>query len=619
MKRFARVSLACVLLTALGCGEQPPKADTAPASATPAPTETQLLHAWMDEHFAEELGFMPWRKALYGIKDEDAGRIGDFSEHGLEQMLAWRREASAELQQRFDYDALTPLGKDSYDLWLYVTARAESEHRHIANHYLFNQHGGHARRLPQILISLHQVETPQDAADYVSRIRAASAALQQLITRARLYADGGVHPPYFAFEIVLREAKRLSSGQPFDDSDQDNPIWADFKDEVAKLAAARAVTPAQAGQLQADARAALLEDWGPAYGSLLEWLQLDRPHAAEPAIGAGSLPDGNDYYAERLAYHSTTDLSPEQVHRVGLDNVERLLAELRAIQNQLGFEGSLQEFFAQMRDSTADRRFYYSNDDAGRQAYIDESTALLDKMKANLPRLFGLLPKADLVVKRVEPYREQAGAAQHYNPSSPDGSRPGVYYAHLIDMTSMPRYQLESVAYHEGVPGHHMQIAIANELQGVPDFRKRARMTAFTEGWALYAEGLAREIPGTYSDPYSEVGRLNDEIWRAVRLVVDTGLHAKGWSEQQAIDYMMQNTMNTRGQSRSEIRRYIVDPGQATGYMLGTLKIRELRQRAASRLGEGFDVRAFHDTVLGSGPLPLWMLERKVERWIGAY
>jgi len=619
----ARILTACLLLAGSGCSDAPTTQASAPSQAVAAQQAreqaTAQLHAWVDERFAEELSFFPLRKAFYGIKDEDAGRVGDLTEQGLDEVLTWRRRTAAQLQSLFDYDALSPTGQDTYDLWMYVTERAEAERRHIANQYVFNQNSGVARSLPQLLISWHQVDNLQDLEDYISRISAAAVAVEQLIVRARLYADGGVHPPYFAFDIVAREARALSSGRPFDASDRDNPIWADFKSEVAKLQTAGAVTDLQAAQLTSRAEDALLESWGPAYQALQEWLELDRENAADPALGSSGLPNGLEYYAERLAYHSTTDMTPDEVHEVGLKNVERLMADLQAIRREVGFEGTLQEFFTLMRESKDDRRFYYSNDDAGRQAYIEESTLLLDNMKANLPRLFGLLPKADLVVKRVEAYREQPGAAQHYNASSPDGSRPGVYYAHLIDMTSMPRYQLESVAYHEGVPGHHMQIAIANELQGVPDFRKRARMTAFSEGWALYAEGLAKEIPGTYADPYSEVGRLNDEIWRAVRLVVDTGLHAKGWSEQQAIDYMMQNTMNTAGQSQSEIRRYITTPGQATGYMLGTLKIRELRSRAEQALGERFDIRAFHDTVLDSGPLPLWMLERKIDRWIASY
>jgi uncharacterized protein (DUF885 family) len=228
-----------------------------------------------------------------------------------------------------------------------------------------------------------------------------------------------------------------------------------------------------------------------------------------------------------------------------------------------------------------------------------------------------LLPKGGLVVKRVEAFREQPGAAQHYFPGTPDGSRAATYYAHLIDMNSMPKPGLESVAYHEGIPGHHMQIAISQELTGVPTFRTQSRSTAYSEGWGLYAESLAKEM-GAYQDPYSDFGRLGAEIWRAVRLVVDTGLHAKGWTEEDAVEYFRANSPISEGQIRAEIRRYIVMPGQATAYKIGMLKIQELRARAQDQLGARFDIRGFHDTVLGGGALPLSILERRVDAWIAS-
>ena len=238
-------------------------------------------------------------------------------------------------------------------------------------------------------------------------------------------------------------------------------------------------------------------------------------------------------------------------------------------------------------------------------------------MKQLLPQFFGLLPKADLVVKRVEAFREQPGAAQFYEQGTPDGSRPGVYYVHLIDMNAMPKPELESIAYHEGLPGHHLQISIAQELNGLPTFRTQGSYTAYVEGWGLYAERLAKEM-GRYEDPYSDFGRLGGELWRAIRLVVDTGLHAKGWTEEQAVEYFIANSPTAEGQIRSEIRRYIVLPGQATAYKVGMLKILELRARAQAALGDRFDIRGFHDTVLGGGALPLAILTRRVDDWIAA-
>jgi len=610
-----RIATLCVLFCLLAaCGRE---ADE-PVLPQPDPAaESARLTEWLDDRYAEELHFFPWRKAFYGIKDADYGEVGDFSEAGLDRVIAWRKQTGAALIEQFDYDALTPEAQESYDLWLYLTDKAINADRFRTDMYVFHQGSSATQRmLPQLLIAWHQVDDEADLQSYVSRIREASRALLQLIDRARLYADRGVHAPYFAFDIVERETRMVAGGVPFDDSGPDNPIWADFQGEVARLASEGMLDAHTAEAYLAEGRSALIDDWGPAQNALLEWLADDRQNAADPAVGAGSLPDGAAYYQERLAYNTTTDLNPDQVHAIGLAQVARLHEAFDALQKTIAFEGTRDDFFAWLRDAKDDRSLYFPNTDEGRQAYLDESTAVLANIKAQLPACFGLLPKADLVVKRVEPFREQPGAAQHYNLSSPDGSRPGVYYAHLIDMTSMPRWALEATAYHEGLPGHHLQLAIANELQGVPEFRKRARVTAATEGWALYAEGLAKEMPGTYQDPLSEVGRLFNELFRAIRLVVDTGLHAMGWSEQQAVDYMLANSMITEGQARAEVRRYLTDPGQATAYLIGMLKYRELRAKAEAAMGARFDLRAFHDLVLGSGPLPLGLLERKVDRWI---
>ncbi|MEM1263951.1 MAG: DUF885 domain-containing protein, partial [Pseudomonadota bacterium] len=305
-------------------------------------------------------------------------------------------------------------------------------------------------------------------------------------------------------------------------------------------------------------------------------------------------------------------MTADEVHQLGLDEVARIRQEMVTLKEKVGFEGDLGDFFTFIRE---DEQFYFPNTDEGRQAYIDEAEAKLEFINAKLPDYFGLLPKADLVVKRVEPFREQDGAAQHYYPGTPDGSRPGIYYAHLSDMSAMPINQLEVIAYHEGNPGHHMQLSIAQELESVPTFRTQAGFTAYIEGWGLYSELLAKEM-GAYDDVYADFGRLTTEMWRAVRLVVDTGLHAKGWTEQQAIDFFVANTPEPLESIRSEVRRYIVMPGQATAYKVGMLKILALRAKAEAALGEKFDIRAFHDTVLGGGALPLAILERRIDTWI---
>ena len=341
-------------------------------------------------------------------------------------------------------------------------------------------------------------------------------------------------------------------------------------------------------------------------------METDLANTDEVATGVWKLPDGPAFYAERLAAMTTTAMTADEIHELGLAEVARIHGEMEAIKQQVGFAGTLQEFFVSVR---TDPRFRFPNTDEGREAYLQTSRDFYAAIEARLPDYFGLRPKGGLVVKRVEAFRELPGAPQHYQQGTPDGSRPGTYYVHLIDMSSMPKFDMESVAYHEGIPGHHMQIAIAQELSGVPTFRTQMGFTAYIEGWGLYAERLSKEMGG-FSDPYSDFGRLSAEIWRAIRLVVDTGLHAKGWTEAQAVDYFLANGPTSEGQVRAEVRRYIVMPGQATAYKVGMLKILELRERARAALGERWDIRQFHDAVLGGGALPLSILERRVDEWV---
>ena len=287
---------------------------------------------------------------------------------------------------------------------------------------------------------------------------------------------------------------------------------------------------------------------------------------------------------------------------------------MTTIKNQVGFDGTLQEFFVYMR-SDPDNKFSYPNTDAGRAAYLDEAVAIIETMKGRLDELFYTKPKAALIVKRVEPFREKAAGKAFYQRPALDGSRPGTYYANLYDMANMPIYQMEALAYHEGIPGHHMQRALSQELEGLPSFRVYGSATAYTEGWGLYSEFIPKEM-GFYDDPYSDFGRLAMELWRAARLVVDTGIHDKQWTRQEAVDYLLTNTPNPEGDCRSAIDRYIVMPGQATAYKIGMLKILELRARAQEALGDDFDIRGFHDVILANGPVPLAILEENIDLWI---
>jgi uncharacterized protein (DUF885 family) len=442
---------------------------------------------------------------------------------------------------------------------------------------------------------------------YVGRLQNVPKLFEQLIEGLEIRADLGIIPPKFVFPRVLRVSRNVITGPPFDDSGDDSPILADFKSKVSELG----ISDDEKSDLIERAKEALVAHVGPAYERLIAYL-TELETRATTDDGVWKLPDGEAYYAYRLRDMTTVDLTSKEIHDIGIVEVGRIHSEMRVIMDDVGFKGSLQEFFEFMRE---DRQFYYDDTAEGKQAYLDRATEIIETMKGRLDELFTVKPNAPIVVKAVEPFREKSAGGAFYQRPSPDGSRPGVYYANLYRMANMPKYEMEALAYHEGIPGHHMQLAIAVELEDVPMFRKYLHPTANIEGWALYCEFTPKEI-GLYQDPYSDFGRLSAELLRACRLVVDTGIHDQRWTRGQAIDYLMANMPSSHDEAVKAIERYIVMPGQATAYKIGMLKIIELREKAKARLGDRFDIRAYHDLILANGPVPLGVLERLVDEWI---
>lgn len=616
IKQTATAIALALALTA--CGQPAPAAapDAPAVTAEVMAANSERLNAWFDEKYEEELQFSPINLTFLGRKDKN-DQIDCFTIECYKEQLAWRVAATEEMEREFDYEALSPADRISYDIWKYQTEQEVAGEAFLYNGYVFDQMNGPQGFVPTFLINFHEVGSVADLDALINRIRESGRAMNDAIDIARASAERGVHAPKFAYEGVIDQSRKVIAGAPFTDG-EDSALWADVKAEIAKLKESGDLTEEQADAKLEQARIALVDYFQPAYEAIIAFAEEDMVYSPDPdsPVGADTQPNGKAYYNHLLATQTTTDLTADEIHEIGLAEVDRIHEEMEAIKQQVGFEGTLQEFFTMLRDSKDDERFYYPNTDEGRQAYIDDATTHIENIKANLPEFFGILPKADLVVKRVEEFREQDGAAQHYYPGTPDGSRSGTYYAHLSDMTAMPKRELEVIAYHEGIPGHHMQISIAQELEGVPQFRTQAGFTAYIEGWALYSEWLATEFPDTYEDPYSNFGRLGSEIWRAIRLVVDTGIHSKGWTEEEAVQYFLENTAVTEAQARSEIQRYIVMPGQATSYKIGMMKIQQLRKKAEDALGDKFDIRAFHDTVLGGGALPLEILERRIDQWI---
>jgi uncharacterized protein (DUF885 family) len=613
-RHLTLILLASVSLAA--CGKKDaapaPQAVAAAPSAEEIAAESDRLNQWFDAKFEEQLNFSPIQRTFLGDK-KDNDKVDDLSEAAEDTQLDWGRASVDEMKATFSYDKLSQEAKTSWDVWVDQYERAKAAHEFRRDQYIFTQMQGPQAFLPQFLIVFHKVDDAADMDAYVARIGGVARAVDQLLERAKLGAADGVRPPRFAYDGVIEQARAIITGAPFG-GDGDSPVWADIKTEIKTLKDDGKIDAAKAEELTTAAKAALIEKFGPSYQALVDWFEADKANTDEIATGVGKLPNGKAFYNERLASSTTTSLTADEIHDYGLAEVARIHSEMEAIKTKVGFDGTLQEFFKFVRD---DPRFYYPDTDEGRQAYIDAATKHLDFIKAKLPQYFGILPKADLVVKRVEAFREQKGAAQHYFPGTPDGSRPGVYYAHLSDMRAMPIPMLEVIAYHEGLPGHHMQISIAQELTNVPKFRTQAGFTAYSEGWGLYAEYLAKEM-GAYEDPYSDFGRLSSELWRAIRLVVDTGLHSKGWNEAQAVAYCLENSPQAEGTVKSEVQRYLVIPGQATAYKIGMREILDLREKAKADLGEKFDIRGYHDTVLGGGALPLGVLDRRVAEWVAA-
>ncbi len=573
-------------------------------------TETGRLNAWLDERYEEELQFSPMQLTILGRKDF-YDQIDEFSEQAVRDQVTWRVKTVEQMKEQFDYSALSAVGKESFDLWVFQAEEAVANLEFMRQRYVFGELGGPEAWLPTFLINFHKVENEEEMRGYITRIAGVSRAMDQILGQVKLKASDGMRPPRFAFETAINRAGKVITGLPFS-GDTDSPILKDAKGKIGALVTAGTINEDTAKTLLAEVNQALQEQFQPAYAAYIDWLKVDMVNADAQARGVSALPNGEAYYNRQLATFTTLPMTADDVHQLGMSEVKRIKIEMAAIKDEVGFDGDLETFFEFIR---TDQQFYYSNTDEGREGYLEDTREFLAEIDQKLPDFFGTLPKAKLVVKRVEEFREVDGGAQHYMSATPDGSRPGVYYVHMSDMSAYSKTDMETTAYHEGSPGHHMQVSIAQELTDVPTFRTQAGFSVYSEGWALYSEKLAKEM-GQFKDPYRDFGRLTAEMWRAIRLVVDTGLHAKGWTQEQAEQFFFDNSAIPEGAVRSEVRRYLTTPGQATSYKIGMLKILELRSRAEETLGDQFDIRDFHDVLLGGGALPMPLLEARVDNWI---
>jgi uncharacterized protein (DUF885 family) len=507
---------------------------------------------------------------------------------------------------RYDRGALDPDGRLSYDVLDYFLSIQVEGDKYRDHDFPVNQLFGIQSSLPNFMAQTHQVNDRHDADTYIDRLDKFPRKFEQVIAGLKLREAKGVIPPQFTVEEVITQMESFI-GVPA----QQNMLYTSFKEKLDRIPADRLDESAR-GELLAGVERSIDGSVYPAYRELIAYFKALQPKA-EGNYGAWHLPDGDAYYAWCVRMHTTTDMTPEEVHTLGLAEVARISAEMDAILKDKGLAdgtiGARVQQLAHEPDAT------FPDTPEGKQAMLAQYQAILDEVNQGLDGAFDVRPKLGVEVKAVPEFAEKTAPGAYYEPGSFDGTRPGVFFANMRDTTETPKFAMRTLAYHEGIPGHHFQISIAQELKGVPFFRRVLPFTAYAEGWALYAERLAYEL-GFETDPLDNLGRLRDEMMRAVRLVVDSGIHYKHWTREQAIQYMMDNTGMAESDVTAEIERYFVDPGQALAYKAGMLKILALREKARQALGDRFTLAEFHDQVLTHGALPLALLERVIDDWI---
>ena len=575
-----------------------------PPGSVFVPARNAQLAQLFEAHDRANLAHSPMGKAYRAIRDEHYGRWDDMSDAASVASQERLQATARTMRALFDPATLSPDDALSYRLFDRLAQRSARAFPFREFGYIFDQMNGAQSQLPAFLINIHSIADREQAEAYVSRLAGLGAALDQLAAESRERAARGVMPPKWVYAYVIDDIDNLlnaGTGARL----SGHPILDDFRAKVGRLDLAAQ----QKAELESRAVAAWRDSAAPAYRRLRTEMVRQQALAGSDD-GVWRFPQGDAYYDTLLANYTTTDLTADQTHELGLRETQRIHEQMRVIMQQVGFTGSLQHFFEFTR---TDPRFYAKS----REEYLSKVDVVMKAMEAKLPEYFSTLPKDPLVVKPVEAFREKSAGKAFYSRPAPDGSRPGTYYVNLYDLRSMSLNELEALAYHEGVPGHHLQLSIQTGLGDVPPFRRFGGVTAYSEGWGLYSEELGKDM-GFYTDPYSDFGRLQMELWRAGRLVVDTGIHRKRWSREQAIQWLKDNTPNPEGDIVKAIERYIVYPGQATAYTIGKLKIVELREKARAELGDRFDIKAFHDVVLLSGPVPLDVMEENVEAWIAS-
>lgn len=569
--------------------------------------ESKKVNDYFDQKFDEYVGRSPETASSLGLKigyDSWNDRSDENSDKELELM----RQSIDSIKSKFDLNALDEQTKLSVRMYEEDYKKAVDSKKWRHHGYEITQMGGIHNDIPAFLINVHLIDSAIDAEAYLSRLKKLDQVFDQTLEDLKKSEAIGAIPPHFTFSYVTEDLKNFIAG--CDKTDESNTLLTDFSGKVDALA----IDKSHKGMLKQQCAEILKTSVKANYQKLLDyWMYLEPIAKEKGSNGVWGLQRGDKYYAHMLEYHTTTTMSPDEVFETGQKEVARIQDEMRLIMKKVNFKSdSLQDFFTYVRN---DKQFKYADTDAGRKELLADANKYIDVMHTKLPELFNTLPKAELKVVEVEAFRAKSAGGAFYEQPSDDGTRPGRYYVNTYNMADEPKYQMEALTYHEAIPGHHMQIAISQELKDVPKFRRYEFFTSYVEGWGLYAEYLGKEA-GQYEDPYSDFGRLSMEIFRAARLVVDVGIHYKKWTREQAIEYFVKNTANAQGDIEKEIERYFLWPGQATGYKTGMIKILALREKAKKELGPKFDIKQFHDVMLTNGAVSLTILEELVDRWI---
>nr|WP_314472380.1 DUF885 domain-containing protein [uncultured Sphingomonas sp.] len=598
--------LATAIASLATSGLALPAAAQTPA-ATSANAEDARLTAFLDAEFAEMLKFQPQTATRLGLKD-GGDRWNDISDSAADAFVAWRQASAARLKAGFDRAKLSPQAQVNYDIWLLEAERAAmtNANRRFKPPLYSRLYSTHSQ-LPDFLINTHAVADVTDLRNYIARLRGLPAVLDVAIDRTRASEAAGIRVPRFQIETIIAGSEKLTQGAPFG-TGPDVALWADVKAKTEKLVTAGKLDRAQADTLLEEARTAILA-LQPAYGRVIAWAKSALPTAPSGRVGAVSLPGGAAFYADELKLNTTTDYTADQIHAIGRSEVARIEAEQDALARKAGLKDR-QAYYAERARLFPSRPWT----DASRAEYLANANAFVARTRTLLPNYFGTLPEYRIEVVREPSFSEVPGGAAHASAPSPDGSRPARTYVHMVGNQEDPA-AMYTLMCHEAIPGHNMQGDIQVRQKGGPKFRSVTGYVAFGEGWGLYAEAMCKEM-NAFPDIAADFMRLDAELFRAARLVVDTGIHALGWTEDQAVDYLHKTGRQPIEKARSEVRRYITLPGQATGYKIGMLKIVELRRKAEAALGPKFDIKGFHDLLIASGSQPLSILERRVNDWI---